>query len=228
MSEDETISPLPTKGVTFKDFNTHLPDIKEATLEGSQFEAPAYTGALAPPHPATPKQSVSPSERPPDAGGSNVQRPKTTMARRTASEKLLREEDLPNSSSIPRNPSQNSLRPGTVSPHKMSLDLSDVNGNTSERSLNSHQSSSRKTSHLESANLRSNSQISRKFTNGDSRSHSQISRKGTNGDLTSHSRKGEMSSRQPSVKHMSLDSGNVTPGSRDIVRRKGRVVENSW
>ena len=217
MSEDD-LSPLPIKGVTFKDFNTNLPDIREATLEGSQFEAPVYTGALLPPSPATPRRQKSPLERPPDAGG----RPKTSVPRRTVSEKSLKDDELPKSTNISRNPSENSLRPATF------LDLSDINGNghTPEHSYQSNsQLSMRKTPHLESPDLRSNSHLSAKGSNGDSRSHSHISRKFTNGDITPHGKK-EIPSRQSSLKHRTVE-GFVTPESREIVRRKGKVVENS-
>ena len=220
MNEDD-LSPLPTKGVTFKDFNTHLPDIKEATLEGSQFEAPVYTGTLSPSRSATPIKLKSPLERLPlpDASGSAIPRPKTSVPRRTASEKSLKEDELPKSTNISRNPSQNSLQPGA-------MDLHD--GHLSERSVYSNsQLSIRRTPHLETSDLRSNSHLSAKGSNGDSRSHSQISRKLTNGDVTPHGKK-ETPSRQSSLKPRNAEGGYVTPESREIVRRKGKVVENSW
>ena len=218
MSEDD-LSPLPIKGVTFKDYDTNLPDIREATLEGSQFEAPTYSGALSPPKPATPRRQKSPRDVPPDAGG----RPKTSAPRRTVSEKSLKDDELPKSTNISRNPSQNSLRP---TPYH--LDLSELNGNdrTPEHSYQSNsQLSMRKSPNLESPDLRSNSHLSGKGSNVTSRSNSHISRKFSNGDTTPHGKK-EISSRQSSLKHR-MTEGFVTPESRQIVQRKGKVVENS-
>ena len=252
MNEDE-ISPLPTKGVTFKDFNTHLPDIKEATLEGSQFEAPAYTGSLSPPGPpgSEPKNSSSDktpdsepkklsSEKTPEFGNTTTQRPKTTV-RRTISEKSLQDEEITKSPNISRKPTQDSLRPGTVTPRKSSpgsitprksspryiaaKKTPEVHelGNASDRRSFS-QLSVRKIPSSETPDNRVFSQLSRKETNGDIHSQN-VSRNGTHGEILPHS---QQKLRRSTAKHPTGYDTCVPGSSHDIVQRKGKVVTDAW
>lgn len=230
MNEDETIAPLPTKGVTFKDFNAHLPDIKEATLEGSQFEAPAYTGALVPQYQANTAQPGTNKEPlDSDNGNTGASRPKTSIPRRTNSEKSLKDEDIPKTSTISRKPTQENLRPDTITPRKRTPDLTEVNGhgNISDR-RGSNSQISRKTPICETPDIRSTSRISRKGTNGDIHSHGHLSRKGTNSEIP-QSRKGvyREPTRQSALKQH-VDGENVTPESREVVQRKGKVVTDAW
>ena len=217
MSSEDEISPLPTKGVTFKDFNGHLPDIKEATLEGSQFEAPVYTGPLSPPDPPDSRIKQSSFEKGSEIGNIPSQRPKTTV-RRTVSEKSLQDEELTNSPNMSRKPSQDSLRPVTGHPRKPSP------GNTTPRRMGSETS-------LQDINVNKSPSISRKPTQDSLRPVTGHPRKSSSGNTTprhmgsetslqdinvnkspSVSRKPTQDSLRPGTVHPRKSSpGNITP-----------------